>query len=172
MRVLIGCEESQVVCKEFRRLGHEAYSCDLKPCSGGHPEWHLQIDVIRAITEYGPWNLIGLHPDCRKLTVTSNRTYSFGKEKHSERLDSIEWTVALWKKAIQNSEAVYLENPKGVLNTDSRMPKWHAETPTSNGNEKNRAIRSKTFEGIARAMAEQWSEHLMRKHHDNANRPV
>lgn len=49
MRILIGCEESQTICKAFRALGHEAYSCDLKPCSGGHPEWHFQMDVFEAI---------------------------------------------------------------------------------------------------------------------------
>ena len=46
MRVLVACEESQAVCKEFRRLGHEAFSCDIEPCSGGHPEWHIQGDVL------------------------------------------------------------------------------------------------------------------------------
>ena len=46
MRVLLACEESQAVTKEFRRLGHEAYSCDILPCSGGHPEWHIQGDVL------------------------------------------------------------------------------------------------------------------------------
>lgn len=53
MRVLIGCEESQAVCKAFREQGHEAYSCDLKPCSGGHPEWHLQMDIYQAINGGG-----------------------------------------------------------------------------------------------------------------------
>lgn len=46
MRVLVACEESQTVCKSFRSLGHEAYSCDIQPCSGGHPEWHLQVDAL------------------------------------------------------------------------------------------------------------------------------
>ena len=47
MRVLVACEESQEVCKAFRALGHEAYSCDIEPCSGGHPEWHIQCDAWR-----------------------------------------------------------------------------------------------------------------------------
>ena len=46
MKVLVACEESQRVCTEFRKLGHEAYSCDIEPCSGGHPEWHIQNDVL------------------------------------------------------------------------------------------------------------------------------
>lgn len=48
MRVLVACEESQEVCKAFRALGHEAYSCDIEPCSGGRPEWHIQGDVSLA----------------------------------------------------------------------------------------------------------------------------
>lgn len=49
MRVLAACEESQAVCIEMRRLGHEAYSCDIEPCSGGHPEWHIQADALPLI---------------------------------------------------------------------------------------------------------------------------
>jgi len=57
LKVLIACEESQVVCKAFRDLGHEAYSCDLQECSGGHPKWHLQMDVFEAI-KLKKWNLM------------------------------------------------------------------------------------------------------------------
>lgn len=53
MRILCACEESQAVCKEFRKLGHEAYSCDIEPCSGGHPEWHLQQDVRELLGGHG-----------------------------------------------------------------------------------------------------------------------
>jgi hypothetical protein len=67
MKVLLGCEESQAVCIEFRKLGHEAYSCDLKPCSGGHPEWHLQMDVFEAI-RLKQWDLGIFFPDCTFLT--------------------------------------------------------------------------------------------------------
>ena len=69
--VLIGCEESQTICLAFRKLGHEAYSCDLKPCSGGHPEWHLQMDVFEAI-KLKPWDLAIFHPECTYLTVSAN----------------------------------------------------------------------------------------------------
>ena len=214
MRALIGCEESQTVCKAFRLRGHDAYSCDLKECSGGHPEWHIKGDVLDAI-EAGPWDFIGLHPVCTKMTLSGNRHYAPGKPRHHERLEAVEWTIALWQRAVNLSPLVYMENPMGAMNGDPRlpkpqivqpyyfgdeaqkttclwlhglpplehrandtlfgerthvdrgamytapsgkvMPKWYADSSTSGGNEKNRAIRSKTFQGIADAMAEQWS---------------
>lgn len=214
MKILIGCEESQTVCKAFRERGHEAYSCDLKECSGGHPEWHIQGDVLDAICR-GGWDFIGLHPVCTRMTLSGNRTYGAGKPRHIERLQAVEWTVGLWFLAVNNAPRVYMENPMGAMNGDPRlprpqiiqpyyfgdefqkttclwlhglprlvhsasnnlfggrthvdrgemyvapsgrvMPKWFASTSTSGGNEKNRAIRSKTFPGIANAMAEQWS---------------
>lgn len=213
MKILIGCEESQTVCLAFRRLGHEAYSNDLKPCSGGRPEYHLQMDVLKAI-ELKEWDFIGLHPVCTKMTLSGNRHYAPGKPKHQERLDAVEWTIALWQLACDSAEYVYMENPMGAMNGDSRlpkpqiiqpyyfgdsfqkttciwtknlpplfhasstdlfndevthvdrgemwvaksgktMPKWFAVSASTN-NENNRAIRSKTFPGIARAMATQW----------------
>lgn len=213
MKVLVGCEESQEVCKAFRELGHEAYSNDLKPAGGGHDEWHLQMDVIQAI-DLMDWDFIGLHPVCTKMTLSGNRHYGVGKPRHNERLEAIEWTIALWQKAVKKAAKVYMENPMGGMNGDPRlpkpqiiqpyyfgdeaqkttclwlhglpmlfhaketdlfaekthvdkgemyvmssgkvMPKWYAFTSTSGGNEKNRAIRSKTFPGIAKAMAEQY----------------
>lgn len=68
MRVLIACEESQIVCKEFRARGHEAYSCDIIECSGGAPDWHMKIDAIKAAYEYGEWDLMIAHPPCTRLT--------------------------------------------------------------------------------------------------------
>lgn len=67
MKVLIGCEESQTECLAFRRLGIEAYSCDILPCSGGHPEWHFQCDV-RDLFVPGEWDLMILHPPCTYLS--------------------------------------------------------------------------------------------------------
>jgi len=84
MKVLIGCEESQTVCIEFRKLGHEAFSCDLKDCSGNHPEWHLKMDIFEAIN-LKEWDFIGLHPECKKITLSGNRTYSPGKSRERER---------------------------------------------------------------------------------------
>src|SRR5690348_3279972 len=66
MRVLIACEESQAVCKAFRELGHEAYSCDLQACSGGHPEWHIQDDVSLFLSD--GWDLMIAHPPCTFLS--------------------------------------------------------------------------------------------------------
>lgn len=56
MRVLVACEESQEVCKAFRELGHEAYSCDILECSGGHPEWHIKVDVLKHLDD--GWDLM------------------------------------------------------------------------------------------------------------------
>ena len=80
MRILIGCEESQTVTKAFRKLGHEAFSCDIQECSGGHPEWHLKCDVLEVI-KMG-WDFIGLHPVCTKMTLSGNRHYAPGKDRH------------------------------------------------------------------------------------------
>lgn len=68
MRVLVACEESQAVCIAFREQGHEAYSCDIQPCSGGHPEWHIQDDALVLISE-GGWDIIIAHPPCTYLTA-------------------------------------------------------------------------------------------------------
>ena len=66
MRVLVACEESQAVCKAFRARGHEAYSCDLQPCSGGHPEWHIQANALELLKLR--WDLIVAHPPCTYLS--------------------------------------------------------------------------------------------------------
>lgn len=74
IKVLIGCEESQTLCKAFRMLGVEAYSNDLLDCSGGHPEWHLRMDVFDAV-ERDNWDLFIVHPECQRLTVAANKYY-------------------------------------------------------------------------------------------------
>lgn len=66
MKVLVACEESQEVCKAFRELGHEAYSCDILPCSGGHPEWHIQGDVLKHLDK--GWDMMIAHPPCTYLS--------------------------------------------------------------------------------------------------------
>ena len=68
MRVLVACEESQRVTVEFRKLGHQAFSCDIQPCSGGHPEWHILDDALKVINA-GDWDLIIAHPPCTYLTI-------------------------------------------------------------------------------------------------------
>ena len=84
MKVLIACEESQMVCKAFRKLGHEAYSCDLLPCSGGHLEWHLQKDVSKTLGD--GWDLMIAHPECTRLTVAANKYY---KPEYAHRFPTI-----------------------------------------------------------------------------------
>lgn len=133
-RVLIGCEESQTVCKAFRDLGIEAYSCDLKKCSGGHPEWHLQMDIFKAI-DLMDWDFIGLHPVCTKMTLSGNRHYASGKEKHFERLEAVEWTIKLWQYACKKAKYVYMENPMGAMNGDKRLPKPQIIQPYYFGDE-------------------------------------
>ena len=73
MKVLIACEESQEVCKAFRKLGHEAYSCDIQECSGGHPEWHIQGDVTELLRQ--KWDLIIAFPPCTDLAVSGARWF-------------------------------------------------------------------------------------------------
>jgi hypothetical protein len=122
MKVLIGCEESQIVCVAFRERGHEAYSCDIQDCSGGHPEWHLKMDIMDAI-DLMKWDLIGLHPPCTKIALSGNRHYAPGKPRNKERVGAVEWTINLWKYACKNAQFVYMENPIGAMNKDKRLPR-------------------------------------------------
>lgn len=212
-RILVACEESQTVTKEFRKLGFEAYSCDIQECSGGHPEWHLQMDVFEAI-DLRNWDLIIMHPPCTKICCSGNRTYAKYKPKHAERLESAEWTYKLWGYAKSKCKYVCMENPKGVLNgiyidlpkpqyvqpyyfgdeeikltglwlenlpylkhTNIVEPKYieYNSKKTKSGKSKygvlvgtnpstnnldNAKLRSKTFTGIAKAMADQWGKVL------------
>lgn len=116
MRVLIGCEESQVVCKAFRKRGHEAYSCDLLS-TRGNPDWHCQQDIIDLLSSKPAlyWGLIILHPDCTKLAVSGNRWYGRGTKGILEREDAINWTINLWHLAKQRGKRVALEQPVSVI---------------------------------------------------------
>jgi hypothetical protein len=122
MNALFGCEFSQIVTLTFRNKGHNAYSCDLLPCEGGHPELHYQKDIFEVI-KMKHWNFIGLHPPCTKIALSGNRSYAEGKPRHQERIDAIEWTINLWQLACDNAEMVYMENPLGAINGDKRLPK-------------------------------------------------
>jgi len=198
MKIIVGCEESQAVTIELRKLGHEAYSCDLKPCSGGHPEWHIQMDVFQAI-ELKKWDMGIFFPDCTYLTISANKWYKdqperksgtlVGEKRREARERGIEFFMKLYNS---NIPKLSLENPIGVMSSRFRKPNqvlqpWmfgHGETkatclwlkglpnlkPTDivDGREqrlhrlpktKNRAeLRSKTYPGIAKAMAEQWTK--------------
>ncbi len=98
MRILVACEESQAVTKEFRKLGHEAYSCDIQACSGGHPEWHIQGDVTELLKQ--EWDLILAFPPCTYLTVTGNRWFNI--EKYGERAKLRSKTFEGIAKALAN----------------------------------------------------------------------
>lgn len=204
MKVLVACEESQAVCNEFRKLGHEAYSCDIVPCSGGHPEWHLQQDVLPLLKE--KWDMIIAFPPCTYLTVTGNRWFNIDRygekaiQRHKDRKEAIDFFMAF---ANADCERIAIENPVGIMSSEWRkpnqiinpwqfgdafekktclwlkglpeltptniveipprkkfdsgksMPSWYAEA-WHLPKEERAKLRSKTFPGIARAMAEQW----------------
>jgi hypothetical protein len=111
--ILVGCEESQTVCKAFRDAGYEAYSCDLQP-TRGNPEWHFQQDIMEVIP-MRRWGLIILHPDCTAMALSGNRWYGLGMPRHEERVKAVAWTISLWELAKKHSDKVVLENPKSVI---------------------------------------------------------
>ena len=122
MKILIACEESQRVCKAFREKGHEAYSCDIIECSGGHPEWHIKQDVLPLLngrcefttcdgklhTVSGKWDLIIAHPPCTYLTGASAVELS----KHPERLQKGFESVTFFNSILNaDCEKICIENP-------------------------------------------------------------
>lgn len=115
MRVLVGCEESQIVTKAFRDRGHYAFSCDLQE-TRGNPEYHIKGDIMEAIGDsYGCWDLIILHPDCTAMAVSGNRWYGKGMPHQLKRIVSIRWTEKLWELAKAHCDRVVLENPVSVI---------------------------------------------------------
>jgi hypothetical protein len=261
LRVLIACEESQAVTKAFRALGHEAYSCDLLPCSGGHPEWHFQQDVLEVMNgwfdtnevtinhnfelkldvyedenefEYmdkdrvesalirqigWEWDLMIAHPPCTFLAVSGagwlyNKDGTKNEERHAKQVEALDFVRKLMDapikyKAIENPISVIsskIAKPHQIINPwqfgdeaqkttclwlfnlpklqptkivgkgemfewvdgktgkKKRQALWYyealckAKTP-----EERRTLRSKTFDGIAQAMALQWSSHIINK---------
>lgn len=139
MRVLIACEESQRVCTAFRQRGHEAYSCDIIDCSGGHPEWHIKQDVLPLLngncrfttadgaehTISSKWDLIIAHPPCTYLTVCANRYYDINRygQKAEKRLKDREAAIDFFMKFVYaDCEHIAIENPVGVISTRYRKP--------------------------------------------------
>ena len=207
MKILVACEESQAVTIALRKLGHEAFSCDLLSCSGGHPEWHLQINVFDAI--HNGWDMMIAFPPCTDLAVSGARHFERKRADGSQQR-SIDFFMAL---ANANIPKIAIENPVGIMSTEwrkpdqivqpwqfgdkaqkstclwlkglpklvptdivdkgeffefvskkgekKRMPMWYykalqdAKTP-----EQRRTLRSKTFQGIADAMAQQWTNEV------------
>ena len=131
MYVLVACEESQEVCKAFRDRGHSAYSCDLQPCSGGHPEWHIQGDCFDAIkyqsfeTQDGVfhllfrnWDMIIAHPPCTDLAVSGARWF---KEKQSDGRQQA--SIEFFMKFTQlDCPRVVIENPVCIMSSIYRKP--------------------------------------------------
>ena len=123
MKVINGCEESQAVTIEMRKLGIEAYSCDTEPCSGGHPEWHYQMDVFKAIELIKP-DMGIFFPPCTFLTVTANRAMvedakSMFPIRKKQREDAVSFFMALYNANIPH---IAIENPVGVMSTLFRKP--------------------------------------------------
>jgi len=141
MKVLIACEETQAVCKEFRKRGHHAFSCDLVPCRfTDHPEWHVMCDVLEIIDGYtnfytqdgeihdevsaGTWDLIIAHPPCTFLTCTGNRWFKeeYGM-KASIRKESRKAAIDFFMEFTKvNCKAMAIENPVGCMSTHYRKP--------------------------------------------------
>jgi len=198
--ILVCCEESQAVTKAFRDAGHEAYSNDIQECSGGHPEWHLQMDALKAL-KLKKWDLVIAHPPCTYLTISANRWYKDQPARPSgtlvgqARRDAREEAVKFFMEFVNaDVPRMVIENPICVMSTRYQKPSqtiqpWmfgHGETkatclwikglpnlvPTDvvEGREqaiwkmspsKDRAkLRSKTYEGVAKAMVEQWGKLL------------
>lgn len=137
VRVLIACEESQEVCKAFREREHEAYSCDIRDCSGGHPEWHIKGNCLplidgncHFITEGGQWviidgkwDLIIAHPPCTYLTCSGERwfnTEKYGKAAEKRWRDRLEGAVFFMRFVAADCKRIAIENPVGVMGTAYR----------------------------------------------------
>ena len=131
MNILVGCEESQAVTIELRKRGHMAFSCDLKKCSGGRPEWHLQMDVFEAI-KLRKWDIGIFFPDCTYLTCSAEWAYKeppyhqkvkpetlTGSDRIEARIQAIDFVHRLWNCGI---ESVSIENPVGVLSSAWMKP--------------------------------------------------
>jgi hypothetical protein len=212
MRILVACEESQSVTKEFRKLGHESFSCDLLPCSGGHPEWHYQKNVFDIIDN--DWDIMIAHPPCTFLSVSGagwlyNKDGSKNEDRYRNQMDALEFVHKLMDSKINH---IAIENPVSVISTYIREPDqiiqpymfgdeatkttclWLKNLPlllptkmvgkgeryewidkktgrkksqplwyynallTAKTPQERRTLRSKTFQGIAQAMANQWGD--------------
>lgn len=117
MKVLVACEESQRVCIAFRNKGHEAYSCDIQECSGGHPEWHIQDDVLKHLDK--DWDMILAFPPCTHLAVSGARHFEKKRNDGSQR-EAIEFFC---KFLDTDCEKVAIENPVNIISGEY-IKKW------------------------------------------------
>lgn len=219
-RILVACEESQAITIRLRALGHEAFSCDLLECSGGHPEWHIQDDVLRHLDD--GWDMMIAHPPCtflassgvqwlshpddKQLPFEERRPHPKYPNRRRDMEEAVEFVKALYNAPIPK---VAIENPIGLLSTKWRKPeqivqpwmfgdeatkstcfwlkglpkleptnivgkgervfyksgkshpKWYAEALSkAKTKEERQLIRSKTFPGMADAIAQQWTVDL------------
>lgn len=138
MNVLIACEESQAVTIEGRKLGHNVFSCDIIPCSGGHPEWHIQQDVIPLLNgnctfktmdgvEHridGKWDMIIAHPPCTRLCNSGQRWLYFGdNEYRSKKIREQQNAIVFFMTiAYADCDKIAIENPNGIMSTAWRPP--------------------------------------------------
>lgn len=223
INILIACEESQTICKAFREFGFNAYSNDIQECSGGRPEWHLQMDCFEAI-KLKKWDLMIAHPPCTYLSYAGIRWFNIEKYgekailRHKLKDEAIEFFIKIWNSDIPK---ICMENPRGFIQMVIKPTQiihpyffgdpfkkttllWLKELPTLYHNkdinlfDKNithtnkgetyyritkdgkkkldtkwycdaihlpaaerQKFRSKTFQGIANAMAEQWGQYLL-----------
>lgn len=122
MKILIACEESQAICKAFRELWHEAYSCDILPCSWWHTEWHLQWDVFWFIDQW--WDLMIAHPPCTFLSVSGNRhLYNKDWTKNIERWANRRLALDFVQKLMDvDIPRIAIENPISVISSEIKKP--------------------------------------------------
>jgi len=193
MRILVACEESQAVTTELRQLGHEAYSCDILPTSGEHPEWHIQQDVS-PLLGLG-WDMVLAFPPCTHLAISGAKWFEqkradgrqaqgvnffmqFADLPHIPKVvieNPISIMSSLWRKPdqkiqpwqfgdpFQKTTCLWLKGVPKLVPTNvvdkgafyispngKRLPKWYSDNTS-------KKVRSKTFPGIAKAMALQWA---------------
>lgn len=116
MRILIACEESQTVCIEMRKYGHEAYSCDVQDCSGGKPEWHIKDDVLKVIKD--SWDMMIAFPPCTHLAVSGARHFE-QKIKDGRQQQGIDFFMEMINAPIKR---IAVENPIGIMSGKFRKP--------------------------------------------------
>lgn len=138
MKVLVACEESQRVCQAFRSIGHEAYSCDIIKCSGGHPEWHIMQDVIPLLNGCckfitmdgtihnieGKWDLIIAHPPCTRLCNSGQRWLYWGdSEYRAKKIEEQQIAIKFFMDfTYADCKRIAIENPMGIMSTLYRKP--------------------------------------------------
>lgn len=208
LKVLVACEESQTVCKAFREFGHEAYSCDIQDCSGGHPEWHLKQDVLPLLHQH--WDLIIAHPPCTYMSKAgarwmyptagnlSEERYKLSQQakdffmefyncdcehiaienpvplkvvglpKPTQSIQPYEFGEPYSKKTLLWLKGLPLLKPTNILTEHTPwMPSNTGGFSRGQGGSRGIAhdpkTASKTFQGIADAMAKQWSLYLTKE---------